>query len=100
MFNVPENGWKMYFLISLEVLMSIQMNYEHNLCNSTLSEIKWSKKANTNCTENVCSWFCVFASQGWKFISNLSLKTFKVFIIKLYTVPKKMSAKLSSETIS
>ena len=76
------------------------MNYEHNLCNSTLSEIKWFKIANTNCTEKVFSWFCVFASQGWKLISNLSLKTFKVLIIKMYTVPKKMSAKLSSETIS
>ena len=100
MLNVHENGWKMYLLISLEVLMSIQMNCEHNLCNSTLSEMKLSKRADTNCTEKVFSWFCVFASQGWKLVLNLSLKTFKVLIIKMYTVPKKMSAKLSSETIS
>ena len=51
--NVHESGWKMYLLISLRVLMSVQRYSWHNLCSFIILEMKWSKTAKIICTEKI-----------------------------------------------
>ena len=94
--NVHESGWKMYLLISPEVLISILSHLRQYLCSFILSQMKWSKTTNTNYTELSILLILIFSFCGWKLFKNLSLWHFIALNMELYTVT--MNAESTSAT--